>query len=346
MIKDKGIVIQNIYYMLTYAFRVLQKNNFAHIAGEPFEHIHDLFAAILAEGVAAQLKQGLHRQYQERLDSLPLHRGKLAFNDTIKNRMQRKALLGCEFDELSENNIYNQILKTTLTLLGQNRDVSRENKSKIHRVLLFFRDILGIEPCSIKWNTLHISRGNQNYRMLMNLCHLILTGLLMTTEEGSYRLMELSDKNMNLLYERFILEYYKKHHPYLRPNARTIHWLLEDGPSDHLPIMQTDTTLQLGDKTLIIDAKYYGHSMRKSFDKHVYHSHNLYQIFSYVKNLDRDQAGKVSGMLLYAKTSERVTPDEDLVISGNKISIKTLDLNQPFQGIKDQLEGFITQIGV
>lgn len=70
MIKDKGIFIKNIYYMLSYAFRVLQKNNFAHIAGEPFEHIHDLFAALLAEGVAAQLKQGLHRQYQEQLANL------------------------------------------------------------------------------------------------------------------------------------------------------------------------------------------------------------------------------------------------------------------------------------
>lgn len=343
MIKDKGIFIKNIYYMLSYAFRVLQKNNFAHIAGEPFEHIHDLFAALLAEGVAAQLKQGLHRQYQEQLDNLPLLRGKLAINDTIKNRMQRKALLGCEFDELSENNTYNQILKTTLLLLGQTREVKRENKSKLHRILLFFRDISTIEPSSIKWNTLPVYRGNQSYRMLMNLCHLILTDLLMTTEEGSYKLMELSDRNMNLLYERFILEYYKKHHPYLKPNARTIHWLLEEGSPDHLPIMQTDTTLQFEGKTLIIDAKYYGHSMQKSYDKHVYHSHNLYQIFSYVKNLDNDQGGKVSGMLLYAKTSEKVTPDEDLVISGSKISIKTLDLNQPFRGIKDQLDDLVTK---
>lgn len=343
MIKDKGIVIQNIYYMLTYAFRVLQKNNYAHIAGEPFEHIHDLFAALLAEGVAAQLKQGLHRQYQERLDSLPLLRGKLAINDTINNRMHRKALLGCEFDELSENNIYNQILKTTLTFLGQARDVKRENKSKLHRVLLFFRDISTIEPSSIKWNTLPIYRGNQSYRMLMNLCHLILTDLLMTTEEGSYKLMELSDQNMNLLYERFILEYYKMHHPYLKPKARIIHWLLEEGTPDHLPIMQTDTTIQFEDKTLIIDAKYYGNSMRKSYDKFVYHSHNLYQIFSYVKNLDKDQSGKVSGMLLYAKTNERVTPDEDLVVSGNMISIKTLDLDQPFQVITKQLDDLVAQ---
>ena len=64
----------------------------------------------------------------QQLDNLPLLRGKIAINDTIKNRMQRKALLGCEFDELSENNIYNQILKTALTLLGQTRDVKRENR--------------------------------------------------------------------------------------------------------------------------------------------------------------------------------------------------------------------------
>ena len=36
----------------------------------------------------------------------------------------------------------------------------------------------------------------------------------------------------------------------------------------------------------------------------------MYQIFTYVKNCDPKNTGKVAGMLLYAKTNEDITPEE------------------------------------
>jgi len=36
------IPIKNIYYMLSYAFRVLKHNNYKSIDSEDFEHIEDL----------------------------------------------------------------------------------------------------------------------------------------------------------------------------------------------------------------------------------------------------------------------------------------------------------------
>ena len=43
-------------------------------------------------------------------------------------------------------------------------------------------------------------------------------------------------------------------------------------------------------------------------------------------------------MLLYAKTEEAITPDCSYVMSGNKISVKTLDLNKEFKLIAAQLD--------
>ena len=53
MIIDKGIPIKNVYYMLTYAFKELKRNNYEQIAGEDFKDVHDLFAEILSLGIAA-----------------------------------------------------------------------------------------------------------------------------------------------------------------------------------------------------------------------------------------------------------------------------------------------------
>ena len=77
MTTDKGILIRNIYYMLAYAFQELRQNNYADIAGEDFEEIHDLLAEILIRGTAFQLKQGLHREYVPRREHATTLRGKL-----------------------------------------------------------------------------------------------------------------------------------------------------------------------------------------------------------------------------------------------------------------------------
>lgn len=49
-------------------------------------------------------------------------------------------------------------------------------------------------------------------------------------------------------------------------------------------------------------------------------------------------AHSVSGMLLYAKTDEELQPDNSYLMSGNKISVRTLDLNREFSEIAKQLD--------
>jgi 5-methylcytosine-specific restriction enzyme subunit McrC len=330
--------------MLSYAFSELRKNNYDDIDKEDFEHIEDLFAEILIKAVSLQLKQGLYRSYINKKETLPLLRGKIDINGTIRNRIQHKTLISCEFDELSENNILNQALKTTICLLLTSKEVVHKRKVELRKLVMFFSNVDIIDANAIRWDLMHYQRNNQTYRMLMNICYFIIKGLIMTTESGEYRAPVFSDENMCKLYEKFILEFYRVHYPELRANADQIEWDIKkdnDSIISFLPTMRSDITLHKGDKTFIIDAKYYGHMMQKQFEKYSIHSGNLYQIFTYVKNKDTKNEGKVSGMLLYAKTQEEVAPDMDAVFSGNRIMVKTLDLNQPFDNIKEQLSTII-----
>lgn len=57
------------------------------------------------------------------------------------------------------------------------------------------------------------------------------------------------------------------------------------------------------------------------YDKHTFHSNNLYQIFTYMKNKDAefgDKPHEVSGMLLYAQTDEAIQPNNCYWMSSNK----------------------------
>lgn len=92
---------------------------------------------------------------------------------------------------------------------------------------------------------------------------------------------------------------------------------------------------------MVIDAKYYAHTTQSQYNTNTLHSGNLYQIFTYVKNLDTSNSGNIAGMLLYDKTDEIVLPNNDYKMGGNQISVKTLDLDCEFAEIKRQLDDIV-----
>lgn len=337
---NNSIFIKNIYYMLSYAFRDLSEGIYESIAKEEFENIHNLFAAIMVKGISRQLKQGLYREYSSFNEDLPTLRGKINMPGTIKNSMLQKRKLSCDYDELSENNLLNQILKMTSLLLIKNENVDAEYKNELKKEILYFSAVDLIEPSVVNWSGIRLHRNNASYRLLLSVCQLVLEGMLLTTTEGEYRLSSfIDDQRMCRLYEKFILEYYAKEWPAIKAYAPEIKWALDDGIGTMLPAMQSDIVLEHGDKTLVIDAKYYGKILQTQFDVDTIRSNNLYQIFTYVKNMAINKGDNitVSGMLLYAKTDKGIQPDQKYQMSGNQISVLTLDLNTEFANISKQL---------
>ena len=193
---DKGVLIQNIFYMLSYAFQVLKHSNYESVASEKFDHIQDMFAAILVKGISKQLKQGLYKKYVTMNEEMPVLKGKLDINATIQNRIQRKQKLSCEFDELSVNNIYNQILKTTMIYLLKDDGVSKKQKTDLHKILVFFDGVETLNPKAIAWNRLQYQRNNRNYEMLLNICYFVMDGMLQTDVKGRYRMESFSYDHM------------------------------------------------------------------------------------------------------------------------------------------------------
>lgn len=345
MIKDNKILINNIYHMLSYAFQTLKQENYKAVSIERFDEMYDLFAAILSKGISFQLKHGLYKEYINYQEDLAVISGKINISETLKKYSAHKKILSCNFDKFSENNLYNQILKTTVILLLRNTKVKLEYKDNLKKMMLFFSDVDLLNPTVIRWSSIQFQRNNQTYRMLIGICQLIIEGMLITTNAGDYRLASFIDEQkMCRLYEKFILEYYYKHFPELTVTASQIPWYADDNTM--LPTMQSDIHLQKDNTVLIIDAKYYSHTMQFRYNKHIIHSHNLYQIFTYVKNRDyqfKDLEHTVSGMLLYAKTEDEIQPNNVYQMHGNQITVKTLDLNLPFVDIKKQLDEIVKE---
>lgn len=348
---DRSIAIRNVYVMLAYAFRAMHSRDRDRIVGERFEHIHDLLAEILARGVGAQVKRGLHRDYLESKEELATVRGRIDIPGTIAARSLTRGRLVCEFDEYEPDTPHNRALKAVIVLLIRHGEVAPPQKDRLRRLLPHLEGVTLVAPTSIRWNTLGYHRANADYRLLLGVCELIVKGLLPHQGDGSMKLASwVSDEAMSTLYERFLREYFRAHHPELLPAASAVAWDYEETNAigaGQLPAMRTDVTLRRGGRRLIIDAKYYGRSMQTSvWGKATVHSANLYQVLAYVKNADVARDGSVSGLLLYARTDSSEQPDLDIVIQGNRIGARTLDLNEPWDHLRAQLDEAATWLDV
>lgn len=345
MINDKGILIKNIFYMLTYSFQVLKQSTYERVSSESFESVENLFAAILNRGVSHILKQGLYKEYVEIKDNLQRIKGKLDVNQTIKNRINNSNLVGCKFDELSVDNKFNRIIKTTMTHLLNLKEVADIQKKQLKQNISLMGEVTEIVNLkTIRWDTLHFHSNNQTYKMLINICYFIMNSLIQTDESGKYKMMKFTDEYMAKVYEKFVLEYYRKHHPEVSTSSKKIDWNIDEINQTalmFLPEMKSDIMLKKCEKTLIIDTKYYGKILTNYREKQSYISNNLYQIHTYVKNYDKEKTGKVSGLLLYAQTENDDLKEGEIKLDGNMFVIKTLDLNQSFKCITNQLDEII-----
>ena len=337
------IRVRNLFHMLAYAFSALTEQGYRAVAMEDFDNAVELCAAILERGVSLQLKRGLGQEYVSRSEVRSCLRGKIEVTESVKSQAVWRRQLVCSYDEFSVDTTMNRVIKATVALLVRS-DISKARKKSLKKLMVFFADVREIDLHTVDWN-MRFERNNRTYRMLMAVCWLVVKGLLQTQSDGATRMMDFFDEQrMSRLYEKFILEYYRREHPRLRASASFVEWALDDGMMDGLPAMRSDITLSARGRVLIIDAKYYAATMQRNFDKRSVHSGNLYQIFAYVKNKQAalERAGEsveVSGMLLYAATDEDVQPNAKYRMSGNQIGVRTLDLDRPFEEIRAQLDG-------
>lgn len=220
--KDRTATIRNIYVMLAYAFRAIRTPDASDVGTEEFTHIHDLFAEILAQGVSAQVKRGVHHDYLRRDEQLTTVRGRIDVTATMVARAVTPGSVSCIFDTYEPDTPFNQALKSVMVLLIRHGEVGQRRKDALRRLLPYLDAVTLVSPRSIRWEKFTCHRRNAAYRILLGVCQLVVEGLLPTENSGDTQLAEwLSEEAMSALYERFLREYYAFHHPELSPTAVT-----------------------------------------------------------------------------------------------------------------------------
>ena len=306
------VLLKNVYYMLAYAFKALETGEHRRLAAEDFEHVHDMLAAILAGGLDNQRRRGFERDYQPFTEDLSVVRGRIDPVATMRLRARRRSLVHCGYDERTENTLMNRLLKTAALRLILHGDIAPARRARLKSTLLVMGDVEVMSVGDLRhlhWERLRFHRGNRSYRLLMGVCRLVLDERLLSGADGAVSLADFLDaQELSALYERFVLAYFRRHHPHLRAGAPWVSGGIEDAPV-FLPGLHTDIVLTGPERTVMHEAS------------------------------DPRQGGReVAGMLLYAQTAVDPPICETWTETGHRFHVRTLDLDRDFTEIAAQLD--------
>lgn len=325
--------------MLAYTHDSLKFQEFKRVGEEEFENVLELYATILSLGVPSLIRAGLLKEYRVFTEQSGVVRGKINLSDTIKsNSLIRKKLI-VSYDQFSEDNLLNQIIKATLENFRSQKRVSTPIRKKIFSLLPYFADVSDVQLDLRLWDGIIYSKQNIRYNFMVDICRYAFEQILIDESQDDFLRKSVNDnRKLSALYEKFVYEFYRRESPYTVAHNQ-INWLVSDGYTSALPKMQTDIVLRDGKSTLIIDTKFYSKNMAQSFEGAEYKqlSSNLYQMFAYLNNWSMITDANVGGMILYAKTSDEYQPNHSYWIKGQSVVIDVIDLDQPFTQITEQL---------
>ncbi|MBC2524508.1 hypothetical protein HGI67_16310 [Clostridium beijerinckii] len=198
-----------LLYMLQYTEKLKIKNfsltSFNKIDGSFFE----VFIWLYARNLLDILKPGIKKQYVVNEENSNFLKGKFLIGEHIKYNNFNNAKFFCSFDEFTEDNRLNQILKYVSNILIQ---VSKNSTNKKYlKQILFILDEVQLKKVTVDdIDKIHFSRLNEEYRPIINLCKLILSNT--TISFGLSKIETFSFMfDMNKLFEEFIYKFIKKH---------------------------------------------------------------------------------------------------------------------------------------
>jgi len=341
-----NIPIKNIYYMLCYSWNAPFFDEDEIYGIEKFDNMHNLMTKIFIERLYKLVHRGFKNEYNILEEALCSVKGRVDIGQTIDKLSFVKKQLVCNFYHISEDTLFNKIIKATIQILLKNEELDKDLRREILKLNCYFNKVVDIH-LSKQVFKLAGKKADVNYRIIMNICELIFNDLIVCEGGRDIRFLKFMDEsNMNKLYEKFVLNFFKKHLPkeeYIVHSPK-IYWNVEND-KEYLPEMRTDIVLESKSNSaqLIIDTKFYGEVFSRSNfgDKLTYRSENMYQIFTYLNN--SLFKGKKMAMLLYPTTD--VELDKKHRIGGKDILVRTLNLAEEWEKIQDRLMGIAKVLG-
>ncbi|WP_157433404.1 5-methylcytosine restriction system specificity protein McrC [Adhaeribacter aquaticus] len=342
-----AIPIQNLYYMLCYAWHILDEEEFTDLNAIPgAESSLSLLIYLLQKQNHHLIKKGIAQNYVRETQVVNGIKGKLEINLSFQGNLLKQGKAVCSFETTSTDILLNQVIKATLLRLLALTEITPEWKSLIHYQIKAFPEVKVVAVKSTDFDQAkQIKAINPYYKPVLAICELIWSNLLPEAEDGKFYFRSFleDERQMGHLFEAFVRNFYRQEQKQYEVKAERIKWILDTSDEtalEYLPLMVTDISLLSSKRNIIIDTKFYRAALLKRYEKQKLISAHLYQLFAYLKNRNSKYKDQLTeGMLLYPVVQQEI--DLTYHMQGHQLSIKTINLAQPWPHIKQDLLAII-----
>ena len=199
-----GTVRARLVHMLDVALGVGLSTGESSAMAHRAESLLEVFIALFADRLLAEVRRGLPRHYRAQEDDLRALRGRLAVVRQFTVHAVRSDRLACRFDALDADIPLMQIMKGCVLVLTRHARAGATQR-KLAELRFLLADVSEVPRAALPWKQVRIDRASRRWRALLELARLLLGARWQQTHakarapEGITLLFPMND-----LFERYI----------------------------------------------------------------------------------------------------------------------------------------------
>jgi 5-methylcytosine-specific restriction enzyme subunit McrC len=321
------------------------------VDAEEAPNLDALLASVLSKLVNQRLRIGLGRSYANEAQTLRTVRGRVDFGESLRRLAFENGQAYCRFQTYSHNVPKNQIIRSTIARLvqvgqfGPDRSKAEGLKGQLRQLVRALEGVDFCEPTLDFIRRQNLGRNDGDYRLMLQICDLLLRQWMPTEDGGSRSLPGLNHVNMPKVFERFVANFYRLQLKGWKVSPQKhLDWHAEK-TSAFLPAMAADVVLceVATGRKLVLDTKFTPNSLVAGrWGNEIFDSSHVYQVYSYLRSQEHltEADRRAIGVLLYPTVGKEL--DETVVVQGHPIRFRTVDLSQPWQEIESRLVSIVT----
>ena len=242
----------------------------------------DILAKVYSKKLLNELQKGLYREYVSKEEALSIIKGKILISKSIKENTINKNKMNCKYDEFTEDNLFNAILKRAINVILfsiKNDDVKKE----LNIINNLFNDVSDIYISNNIILNYKLNRMNNRFLECFTLAKLILLNSSMDKSLGKENGFSILFE-MNYLYEEYIgvllEEVFNDTNISINTQEKSRYLLWNTLKERNEIALKPDIVIYKDNKPkVIIDTKW----KRSSIDnRETYSQSDIYQMYAYI----------------------------------------------------------------
>ncbi|MBT5934604.1 McrC family protein [Sulfurimonas sp.] len=285
--------------------------NKANLSVTNNKNIYEIFISLFIEHLDKLIHRGLKSQYISKEDNQYFLKGKLKFNQHLKQNYIHKERFYVEYDEYMQDRVENRLLKSAVALLLK-KTSDFENKRALRQQMFIFDEVRLSTNYDVDFRKVNTHRGMEYYEMPLRFAKVFLKHQSFTSLRGNDNVFALLFP-MQTVFEKYIEYSLNNSKDVLGINSIMVNggkneYLLSNGKCN-MARLQPDYLLKMDNGIdIVTDAKWKLLETKEDESKGCetvnIASGDVYQIFSYLHFYDCEdtaylfvpEVGKIDGL--------------------------------------------------